>query len=371
MKKILLLVVLYVGVIAGNVLYAQCSLPCNITSTGLSLLNDTKTAPLPDNKVTVGANAYARLKIVNAGTSAGNCFYAIGAVKVEIPFVPAGLNLHYYKYDDALSFSSAKYDWVYNEAQDLLVGINNVNITAGLGSTEIVDIKIKGVKATPIPSSNISDLQMELGFVFNNSTDCSGDNTHYLRINVGPSGGVLPVTLSEFDAKAENCVSVIKWKTSNETNLNKFEIETSSDGLVFLVAGTVKPSASSSIGQYQFSWNQPTGKAYYRLKMIDNDGSITYSKIIPITSDCNDKKKFVQLYPNPVNATQLLKVNITGYDKAIRGDLYSAAGQFIKSFILKNGGNELSVENLSQGFYTLKVSENGTQTEVFKLNVLR
>jgi hypothetical protein len=374
MKKTLLLIVLYLGVIGGTVLYAQSSsLPCNITSTGLELWNDTKTALLADNKVAVGADAYARLKIVNAGTASGpgGCFYAPGKVRVEVPFVAAGLNLHYYKYDDALSFSSAKYNWVYDVTEDLLVGINTVNINAGLLSTEIVDIKIEGVKATPIPSSTISDLKMELSIVNNTTTDYTLDNTHYLRINVGPSGGVLPVTLSEFDAKAENCVSVIKWKTSNETNLNKFEIETSSDGLVFLVAGTVKPSASSSIGQYQFSWNQPTGKAYYRLKMIDNDGSITYSKIIPITSDCNDKKKFVQLYPNPVQTTQVLKVNITGYDKAIRGDLYSATGQFIKSFILTNGGNKLSVENLSQGFYTLKVSENGTQTEVFKLNVLR
>jgi Secretion system C-terminal sorting domain len=371
MKKTLLLIVLYLGVIGGNVLFAQSSLPCNITSTGLELWNETKTALLADNKVAVGADAYARLKIVNAGTASGSCFYAPGKVRVEVPFVAAGLNLHYYKYDDALSFSSAKYDWVYDVTEDLLVGINNVNITAGLFSTEIVDIKIEGVKATPIPTSSISDLTMELSIVNNTTSDYTLDNTHYLRINVGPSGGVLPVTLNEFDAKAENCVSVIKWKTSNETNLSKFEIETSSDGLVFLVAGTVKPSASSSIGQYQFSWNQPTGKAYYRLKMIDNDGSVSYSKIIPITSDCNDKKKFVQLYPNPVNTTQLLKVNITGYDKAIRGDLYSATGQFIKSFILVNGGNNLSVENLSQGFYTLKVSENGTQTEVFKLNVLR
>jgi Secretion system C-terminal sorting domain len=371
MKKILSLVVLYLGVMGCNMLYAQCSQPCNITSTGLSLFNSTKSALLPNNEVRVGEYAYARLKIVNSGPANGTCFYEIGAVKVEIPFVPEGLNSHYYKYDDAFIFSTAKYDWSYDQGQDLLTGINKVRLYPGLASTETVDLKIKGVKATPIPTSTVSDLKMELGFIANNSTDCSDDNRHYLRINVGPSGGVLPVTLSEFDAKAENCVSVIKWKTSNETNLNKFEIETSSDGLVFLVAGTVKPSASSSIGQYQFSWNQPTGKAYYRLKMIDNDGSIAYSKIIPITSDCNDKKKFVQLYPNPVQTTQLLKVNITGYDKAIRGDLYSATGQFIKSFILTNGGNKLSVENLSQGFYTLKVSENGTQTEVFKLNVLR
>jgi Secretion system C-terminal sorting domain len=370
MKKILLLVVLYLGVMGNNVLNAQ-ALPCNITSTGLELYDVTKSFLLPNNSLSISTDAYVRLKIVNAGTATGTCSYTPGKVRVEVPFVPVGFNSHYYKYDDALSFSSAKYDWVYEVDNDRLVGINRVNITAGLLSTEIVDIKIEGVKATPIPTSSISDLTMELSIVNNTTTDNVNDNTHYLRINVsGPGGGVLPITLNEFDAKAENCTSVLNWKTSNETNLSKYEIESSSDGVVFTAVGTVKPNASNTTGQYQFSWNQKAGKAYYRLKIIDKDASVNYSKIIPVTSNCSDKK-LVQLYPNPVNTAQILNVNISGYDKGIKGDLYSATGQFIKSFVLKNGKNDLTVENLSQGFYTLKISENGTQTEVFKLNVVR
>jgi Secretion system C-terminal sorting domain len=370
MKKILLLIVLYLGVIGSNVLFAQ-ALPCNITSTGLELYDVTKTFLLPNNSLAVSTDAYVRLKIVNAGTATGSCFYAPGKVRVEVPFVPAGFNSHYYKYDDALTFTSAKYSWVYEVDNDRLVGTNTVNITAGLSSTEIVDIKIEGVKATPIPSSSVSDLTMELSIVNNTTTDNVNDNTHFLRVNVsGPGGGVLPITLNEFDAKAENCTSVIKWKTSNETNLNRYEVESSSDGIVFAAVGTVKPSASNTTGLYQFSWNQKAGKAYYRLKIIDNDASVTYSKIMPVISDCLDKK-LVQLYPNPVNTAQILNVNISGYDKGIKGDLYSATGQFIKSYVLKNGKNDLTVENLSQGFYTLKISENGSQTEVFKLNVVR
>lgn len=370
MKKIVLLIVLYLGVMGSNVLFAQ-ALPCNITSTGLELFDVTKSFLLPNNSLAVGTDAYVRLRIVNAGTATGSCFYAPGKVRVEVPFVPVGFVSHYYKYDDAASFSSAKYDWVYEVDNDRLVGINRVNITAGLLSTEIVDIKIEGVKATPIPTSSVSDLTMELSIINNTTSDNVNDNTHFLRINVtGPGGGVLPITLNEFDAKSENCVSILNWKTSNETNLNKYEVETSSDGIVFTAVGTVKPSASSTAGVYQFVWNQKAGKAYYRLKIIDNDASVTYSKIMPVVSDCADKK-LVQLYPNPVNTTQILNVNISGYEKSIKGDLYSATGQFIKSYVLKNGKNDLTVENLSQGFYTLKISENGSQTEVFKLNVVR
>jgi hypothetical protein len=365
MKKIFLLIVLFITAVFSISLKAQT---CDITSTGLSLLDLTKTASLP--YLTIGGQGYARLRIVNFGS---NCSYGPGQVRVGVDFPPAGLINHYYKYIGDATFTSnnGKFTFTYNSEFDQLKGTNTVPFATGLLNTEFVDVKIEGVKATPIPSSNVSDLTMELSLFQSAGETNPNNNVHNLRIDViGPGGGVLPITLNEFDAKAENCTSVLNWKTSNETNLSKYEIESSTDGIVFTAVGTVKPNASNTTGLYQFSWNQKAGKAYYRLKIIDKDASVSYSKIIPVTSNCSDKK-LVQLYPNPVNTAQILNVNISGYDKGIKGDLYSATGQFIKSYVLKNGKNDLTVENLSQGFYTLKISENGTQTEVFKLNVIR
>jgi hypothetical protein len=372
MKKTLFLLILCFGFAGGELLYSQSpATPCNITSVGLELYDVTKTMLLPNNSLTVGGDGYVRLNIVNAGTPNNGCFYAPGKVKVEIEFVPAGFISHYYKYDDVLSFTSAKYSWVYDPDNNILTGINTVNINTGLSGSENVDFKVEGVKVTPVPSSSISDLKMDLSIVNNTTSDNPLDNTHFLRINViEAAGGPLPVTLGELTGKAENCVTTLKWNSTNEVNLKGYEVETSNDGVSFSYAGKVNASGNVNGGDYQFKWNQKESKGYYRLKIVDNNGSYSYSRILTVASDCI-VKKLVQVYPNPVHASQLLKVNLTGYDKYVKADLLSSTGQLVRTFLLKNGNNDLSVDNLAQGFYTLKVSESGTITETFKVNVLK
>ncbi len=341
------------------------SFPCDITSTGIELRSTTG-APIPSIYQTgVGI---AKFVITNQGVGQSNgdpCAYAVGKVKVSVAFIPSTFASYFFKYNGPATFTTAKYAWTYDVSSDILRGVNTAAIPNDFSGAEIVEVPIAGVAA------GTTLLPVTMQIVNSASGDNTANNAFDMPVTVlGGSGGPLPITLSEFDGNAENCSTNVRWKTSSETNLNKFEIEVSSDGNIFTVAGVVKPSASNTSGIYQFNWKQGNGKAYYRLKIIDNDGSFTYSKIIPIASNCNEKK-FVKVFPNPVIANQLLKVNITGYDVSIKGDLYSATGQFVKSFVLKNGTNELAVDNLSQGFYTLKVSENGNQTEVIKLSILR
>jgi hypothetical protein len=362
MKRLILMFSLVV--VSAAQLLAQ-SFPCDITSTGVQL-RSTGGAPIPN--IFASGTGVANFVITNQGVGQNNgdpCAYAVGKVNVRVGFVPSTFASYFFRYNGPTTFTTPKYSWTYNPATSILLGVNTAPIPSDFSGAEIVDVPIAGVAA------GTTLLPVTMQIVQSASGDNTNNNAFDMPVTVlAGSGGVLPITLNEFDAKAENCTSVLNWKTSNETNLNKYEIESSTDGVVFTAVGTVKPSALNTTGLYQFSWNQKAGKAYYRLKIIDNDASITYSKIIPVTSDCADKK-LVQLYPNPVNTTQILNVNISGYEKGIKGDLYSATGQFIKSFVLKNGKNGLTVENLSQGFYTLKISENGTQTEVFKLNVIR
>ena len=364
MKNIFLLIILFVGVVSVKSVNAQAN---NITSTGLEL----REVPTPNaylTNVAVGNFAIARLKIVNSGTQPGGS-YPIGVVKAVVTFVEEGFNSHYFKYDGPATFNTAKFSWVYDAINAQLVGINTVAFATGVINTEIVDVQIKGIKVTLLPSSSISDLPLQLSLINNPTTNNPNDDYHTLRIDVvAPSGSVLPVTLTNFEAFADKCNAKIKWSTSNETNLKKYEVEVSKNGLSFEKAGTLNPSVANT-GIYEFNTNQGTGKAYYRLKIIDKDGSVTYSKIVTVNANCTDK--IVKLFPNPVKLDQLLNVNLTGYDASVKADLYSATGQLVKSYILRNGANNLSVENLAQGFYTLRVMENGAVAESFKLNVLK
>jgi hypothetical protein len=362
MKKIILLIILLVNVCFSYKTIAQ-STPCNITSGGLSIWNVGLTSTLLNNEVLVGEKAIVRMQILNFGSALGTCTYPIGSVEVQIPFVEEGLNFHYYKYDGPLSFSSGKFNWTYSNYN--LVGINNTALVAGLASTDFVNVEIKGVKATPLPSSPVSDLPMQLGFVAGFPSDDASDNYRTIRVNVAAIA-TLPVTLSSFEGIGNKCDAKLNWTVSNEVNFKGYEIEVSKDGQTFEKVGVVNASISN-MGKYQFNPSQPSGKSFYRLKMIDNDGKVSYSKIINVITNCSDK--VVKVFPNPIRLDQLLNVQLIGYNASVKGDLYSASGQLVKSYVLKSGANTLSVENLAQGFYTLRVMENGTTIESIKINI--
>ena len=362
MKRLIFMMSMIVG-LTTQVL-AQSSFPCDITSSGVQLRNSSG-APLANLFATGSGVVNFVLSNQGVGQTNGDaCSYAIGKVKVTVSFPTAAFSSYYFTFGGGSNtFSTPKYDWVFTPSTGALVGTNSAPISTGFSGAEIVNVPILGVAA----GSSILPVSMQI--IQSASGDNTNNNAFELPITVlAGSGGVLPVTINSIDAVSNKCNAQIKWSTSNETNLKKFEVEVSTNGINFEKAGAFNPSASSA-GNYEFNTTQGTGKGYYRLKIIDKDGSISYSKIVTVNTSCSDK--IVKLFPNPVKLDQLLNVNLTGYEGAVKADLYSATGQFVKSYILKNGANNLSVENLAQGFYTLRVMENGSITESFKLNVLK
>lgn len=354
MKRLFLIAAIIVGYTSS--ILAQ-TFPCDISSTGMELRNTAGTAIV--TSMPANGTGTIRIPLVNIGTDPTGCAYPTGSVTAVLSFFsPSSVN-NIVRYNGPASFTSGKYDFTWDPAELVLVGVNNQPIAGGLINTQSVLVPIAGVKVGTAP------FLLQLQTVA--SSDDVTNNAKTVSITVvSATGGVLPVTITEMDGIADKCNAQVKWSTSNETNLKQFEMEVSTDGVKFEKAGTIR---SSSTGKYQFNTTQGAGKAYYRLKIIDKDGSVTYSKIVPITTECNNK--VVKVFPNPVRLDQLLNVNIAGYEASVKGDLYSATGQLVKSYVLKNGPNSLSVENLAQGFYTLRVLENGTTTETFKINVLQ
>ncbi|MCE6991553.1 beta-galactosidase [Dyadobacter sp. CY323] len=109
----------------------------------------------------------------------------------------------------------------------------------------------------------------------------------------------LPVKLVRFSGEnIENAVA-LQWETSEETHSDHFEIEHSESGKIWNLAGRVAASEESAVLQkYTFTHANPSaGENLYRLKMVDQDSTFAYSKIISVSVDGVDK---LVLYPNPV-----------------------------------------------------------------------
>jgi hypothetical protein len=173
----------------------------------------------------------------------------------------------------------------------------------------------------------------------------------------------LPVVLDNFSARQENCKIILNWHSATEINLKRYEVEFSTNGRTFSNVGTVTGNGDNSA--YTFRHQPAQGRVYYRLKMLDNNGTVKYSNIIAMNLSCTGKNLLV--YPNP--ASNVLNVNLSGFAGTINGKLYNNVGQLISSKLLQNGTNSISVDRLPAGTYALVVSEQNGQQQVYKVQI--
>ncbi|WP_379015769.1 T9SS type A sorting domain-containing protein [Parasediminibacterium paludis] len=97
---------------------------------------------------------------------------------------------------------------------------------------------------------------------------------------------------------------------------------------------------------------------YYRLEILDKDGSKTYSSIVTVTV-ANSAKLRLNIYPNPVSTT--LKAQITTLKAGAATIIITdAQGKILvkQSSQLAIGTSQVSVDiaNLAGGNYLLQIS---------------
>jgi len=114
--------------------------------------------------------------------------------------------------------------------------------------------------------------------------------------------------------------------------------------------GTVAASGNSnSLKRYSYLDSDVLELSYYRLGMIDRDGSIEYSQVISILNDRNPKIAF---FPNPTKQN----LNVDSGVEIQRIELYSLAGKKLVDQTYNNDRSiSLELANLDNGAYFIKV----------------
>ena len=190
-----------------------------------------------------------------------------------------------------------------------------------------------------------------------NSSTANDNSTTSLLVQ----GGALPVKLTAFNAVVNNCVTTLSWKSSTEVNFSNYMVEYSKDGINFTTISSVNGQGDNS--SYTITQRPDQGKAYYRLKMMDIDSKVEYSRIIALDINCS--KGTVLVYPNPTH--DVININITGADKnGTKAILFNQSGQAVLNEKLQNGSNQINVNRLTPGIYQLKLVNN-TGTENIKV----
>jgi carboxypeptidase T len=114
----------------------------------------------------------------------------------------------------------------------------------------------------------------------------------------------LPVTFENFFGKllSDNTVQ-LDWEVYMNDQHDYFEVEKSANGTIFKSISRI-----NGYPPYKSIDNNPfTGNNYYRIKQVDKDGTVTYSKIINVVY--NPGGINLVIYPNPVSNELRVKIN--------------------------------------------------------------
>ncbi|CAN0399491.1 unnamed protein product, partial [Phaeothamnion confervicola] len=111
----------------------------------------------------------------------------------------------------------------------------------------------------------------------------------------------LPVRLVQFTARKAEKEAELSWRIADATNFSHFEIERSTDAVRFENIGSVQYSPEREAqSNYQFTDRAiiaPFGQLFYRLRMVDQDGTYAFSKMVSL--NFNDSYLHFTAYPNP------------------------------------------------------------------------
>lgn len=169
----------------------------------------------------------------------------------------------------------------------------------------------------------------------------------------------LPLQLVDFSAAAaHNNTIQLNWATANEVNTSHFTLQRSYDAVGFNDVTTIT-ATGNAFNTYSYTdAAYKTGDVllYYRLKMVDKDGTAAYSKTISLNIHLS-ADKFL-LYPNPAHDQIGLNVNSTVNQKATLV-ITDMSGKVIQreSVQLYQGNNNVSVTltNAAKGVYVAQL----------------
>jgi hypothetical protein len=167
--------------------------------------------------------------------------------------------------------------------------------------------------------------------------------------------GSLPVELLYFKGRSNKTSNQLNWATDLQSDFSYFDIQRSSNGLDFYSIKLINgQDISSETLRYEYlDENVELKDRYYRLKMVDLDGTYEYSGVIFINSDNSGYN--ITVSPNPAN--NFLNIVIDGpLNEELTLDLIRADGMIVETITLQELDNlkKLDISNFPSGVYILK-----------------
>ena len=170
---------------------------------------------------------------------------------------------------------------------------------------------------------------------------------------------VMPVKWVGFNAEVGNKNQVLlSWEVSDQVDNKGFYVQYSKDQKNWDDV-TFIDSKSSGGNNEKYSYIYTgllSSENYFRLKQVDLDGKFSYSQIKSLrsTKQVNSVENNVVIYPNPVrDIMNIINLESSNYTAKI----VDMSGRVIKSFVMRNGQNQVDVASLKSGIYFISMND--------------
>lgn len=106
----------------------------------------------------------------------------------------------------------------------------------------------------------------------------------------------MPLELQSFSGKTTGSSNWLNWETVTEKDVQAHIVERSADGKQWAELGRRPGSLNSTVLiQYELEDAQPFNQTYYRLRSIDFDGKMAFSRVVIL----GEKLSITKVFPNP------------------------------------------------------------------------
>jgi hypothetical protein len=190
------------------------------------------------------------------------------------------------------------------------------------------------------------------------------------NIDMGIAYGVLPVDWLDVSALPTPSGNMVYWKVANEWNVSHYIVERKIENQSeFTALPQTIPSqkGGGKVLEYAITdtESEKNIKIYYRIKQVDFDGKVSYSKMVSVLDE-EDNGTNINIYPNPAKGWTNIEINQVDNNSLISMEIMDAQGKLV-NMITKDlkleAGKQLipvSLDGLAEGVYYIKIS-NGNQ----------
>jgi len=181
-------------------------------------------------------------------------------------------------------------------------------------------------------------------------TDGRIDNITVIIYYDQPS--TLPVSLVSFSAKKNSKSIDLSWATEDESNLSHYELQRSSNGRNFSSLQSIQSRNSLSKTDYSYNDSKPLNSiAYYRLKIVEVDGSASYSKIVTVQFATGNS---VTVYPTLWKKGTTLNISNPNNEK-LTAFFFTTSGQHVGTVTTSSSSLPTNALDKQKGIIYFKI----------------